>query len=94
MTPRPLWTAPDKDGHVWSFACQTVKLCFPTVRAKGIPRVQEYWLEKQVDYELYTDPKNIDVDVDNIVMTTPAGRIEVFEFVRESCAVIQMLYTH
>jgi len=36
---------------------------------------------------LYTDPSNIDVDVDvgNIVMATPAGRIEVFEFVCESC---------
>jgi len=41
MTPRPLWTAPDKDGHVWSVACQTMKLGFPTVRAKGNPRVQE-----------------------------------------------------
>ena len=46
MTLCPLWTAPDKDGHVWSVACQTMKLSFPTLHAKGNPRVQEYWLEE------------------------------------------------
>ena len=85
MTPRPLWSSPDKDGHVWSVACQTTKLGLPNVRVEGNPRVQKYWLEEHVDYELYSDPSNIGVDVGNIVMATPAGRIEVSEFVCESC---------
>ena len=59
MTPRPLWTSSDKDGHVWSVACQTMELGLPTVRVEGNPRVLEYWLEEHVDYELYTDPSNI-----------------------------------
>jgi len=78
MTPRPLWTSPDKDGHVWSVACQTKKLGLPTVRVEGNPSVQEYWLEEHVDYKLYTDPSNIYVDVGNIVT-------EVSEYVCESC---------
>ena len=70
LTPRPLWTVPDKDGHVWSVACQTMELGFSTVRVEDNPKVQEYWLEENVDYELYTDPINIDVNVGNIVYNT------------------------
>jgi len=47
-----------------------MELGFSTVRVEDNPKVQEYWLEENVDYELYTDPINIDVNVGNIVYNT------------------------
>ena len=84
MMPRPLWTSPDKDGHVWSVACQTKKLGLPTVRVEGNPRVQECWLEEHVDYELYADPSNIDVFVRSVFYSRVMLKISQSLFARLS----------